>query len=106
MKNESTYEGVIDILAKHVNQSALLQALKDYELWAKRGGDKHAPQTHGLQIIRYAEQRSGISNLKEKRDLIETIAQMQGSQKANNPESAHNKPKRHKINRHYEIEHP
>jgi len=75
MKNSAT-EGVKSletVLRKHVNKSAVDQAIEDYKKWAGKLKEDKEEVVHLLYLLKAAEQRSGNPELKNNRRISEII---------------------------------
>lgn len=95
---------LIATLSRYINKHALNQACKDYEKWASSLSDQTDRTKHGLELLKHAEQRSGMQYLKEHRDIIETIAGPLKNCEVGKKSKEENNFKRTKISRNYEIE--
>jgi hypothetical protein len=75
MKNSATesLKNLETVLRKHVSKSAIEQALKDYQTWARNLKEDKKEIVHLLYFLKTTEDRSGDKTLKNNRGISEII---------------------------------
>jgi hypothetical protein len=61
------------ILRKHVNESAINQALQDYKKWSSGLKEEKKEIVHLLYLLKTTEQRSGNTGLKNNKRIADII---------------------------------
>ena len=73
METPESIKDLETILRKHVNKSAIEQALKDYQTWASNLKEDKKEIVHLLYFLKTTEDRSGDKTLKNNRGISEII---------------------------------